>query len=811
MTIKRTFATWLIFLFITAGLLTTGLISLSKNPVPASAQTSSVGNVRGTVIDSTTRDPLSGVVIRIPALGLSTTTSSSGAFTWKEIPLPEEAYPVIITASHHEYGEWRIENLNLVANDTVILNIKMEDDPVEIILQSPAYERPSLAESLPAGALAAIPMADQSDEPLPEIIRVAVTGNHSCDPDASYTVEEIDFNYYVKHVMPNEWGAPWPYESYRAGAMAIKMYAWAYIADGGKWYMRDPPFDVFDSTCDQVYDDTYELESMNKAVDFTWNWRLLDGDQLFHTFYRAYVGQCPSELDGRCMGQYESRDLAYNGYTWDEILAYFYTGGVLTPVWDPPGGYSLHYRGNGYADLDRVKIQIDDPDTTDPGPPADIGAEDFTLEFWVKIEDGENTAASVSCGADASWRNGNIMFDRDRYNQGRDFGIALADGTLAFGASNDSESLTICGTTNIEDEEWHHVAVQRRLSDGYMWIYLDGALEAEGDGPDGDISYPDDGTPGSYCGSGGDEPCTDSDPYLVVAAEKHDADYGVLLSFEGWITEIHLSDTLRYDASFTIPTERFTTDSNSVALYHFSEGYGNVINDAAGLSPSGDRNYGGSPNGPAWTTDSPWYEPQPTSTPEPTPVFDDVALDHWAVEYIEALYDAGYVSGCSSDPILYCPDGNMTRGEGAVFVERGIHGGGYLPEQPTITDFDDVDLEIWYAKWAQALYDDGYTAGCGTDPLIFCPEDGHTRAEGAVFYLRMLNGPSYMPTQPTETVFADVDLEEWYAKWVEEAYAQGIYLPCQTEPELLACPGDPLLRDVAAYMMVQAKGGLPLE
>ena len=192
-------------------------------------------------------------------------------------------------------------------------------------------------------------------------------------------------------------------------------------------------------------------------------------------------------------------------------------------------------------------------------------------------------------------------------------------------------------------------------------------------------------------------------------------------------------------------------------------------------------------------------------------VFDDVAANHWAVEYIEALYDAGYVSGCSSDPILYCPDGNMTRGEGAVFVERGIHGGGYLPEQPTITDFDDVDLEIWYAKWAQALYDDGYTAGCGTDPLIFCPEDGHTRAEGAVFYLRMLNGPSYMPTQPTETVFADVDLEEWYAKWVEEAYAQGIYLPCQTEPELLACPGDPLLRDVAAYMMVQAKGGLPLE
>ncbi|MBN1266306.1 MAG: carboxypeptidase regulatory-like domain-containing protein, partial [Anaerolineales bacterium] len=654
MTIKRTFALWIFFVLLTAGLLSAGLFSISMDPIPASAQTSFLGNVRGTVIDSSS-NPVSGATIQIPALGLNSTSSSSGDFSWQGFSLPEPAYPVTIIVTHSHYGEWRIENLNLVANDTVILNVKMEEDPVEIILQPPVYDRPSLLESLPAGALAALPQADQSEEPLPETILVGVTGSSTCDANASYTVEEIDFNYYVKHVMPNEWGAPWPYESYRAGAMAIKMYAWAYIADGGKWYMKDPPFDVMDSTCDQVYRTIYELDSMNKAVDFTWNWRLLDGDQLFHTFYRAWEYQCPSELDGHCLGQWDSRDLALDGYTWDEILAAFYTNGVLTPVWDPPGGYSLYYRGNGYGDLDRVKIEIDDPDNSDPGPPADIGADDFTLEFWVKIEAGDNTAGSVSCGADTSWRNGNIMFDRDRYNQGRDFGISLADGTLAFGASNDSESLTICGTTNLEDAEWHHIAVQRRLSDGHMWIYVDGVLDEEGDGPDGDISYPDDGTPGSYCGSSDDQPCTNSDPFLVVAAEKHDADYGVLLSFEGWITEIRLSDSLRYSSTFSVPTARFTPDASAAALYHFSEGYGNVISDAAGLSPSGDRNYGGSPNGPAWTTDSPWYVPQ-TPTPEPTPVFEDVTAEHWAVDYIEALFNAGYISGCSAEPRLYCPD-----------------------------------------------------------------------------------------------------------------------------------------------------------
>ena len=36
-------------------------------------------------------------------------------------------------------------------------------------------------------------------------------------------------------------------------------------------------------------------------------------------------------------------------------------------------------------------------------------------------------------------------------------------------------------------------------------------------------------------------------------------------------------------------------------------------------------------------------------------------------------YNAGYVAGCSTDPLLFCPDNTMSRAEGAVFVERGIH------------------------------------------------------------------------------------------------------------------------------------------
>jgi hypothetical protein len=192
-----------------------------------------------------------------------------------------------------------------------------------------------------------------------------------------------------------------------------------------------------------------------------------------------------------------------------------------------------------------------------------------------------------------------------------------------------------------------------------------------------------------------------------------------------------------------------------------------------------------------------------------TPSFVDTPEDHWAFDYIEALYQNGYVAGCSEDPLMYCPDEPMTRAESAVFVERGIWGADYTPPSPTEVIFDDVPLSEWFAKWASALWNDGYTAGCNSDPLQYCPLQEHTMAEGAVFYLRMLNGSDYEPPDPTG-VFQDAPVEEWYTRWVEAAYNAGIYPSCQTSPQLLACPEDPLTRAMGAYMMVNAKG-IPIE
>jgi len=267
---------------------------------------------------------------------------------------------------------------------------------------------------------------------------------------------------------------------------------------------------------------------------------------------------------------------------------------------------SLRFFGNGVNDIDRVKVRIDEPADSNPGPPADVGATDFTVEYWMRAATG-NDAGPVSCGPNNDWILGNIMIDRDRFFQDREYGISLADGSVVFGVmGNGTGTRTICGTADLRDSLWHHIAVQRRRSDGFMWLYVDGVLEASFDGPDGDVSYPDDGAPGNFCQPGGNSPCSNSDPFIVFGAEKHD-DGPLFPSFRGWLDEIRISTVLRYSANFTPPSAAFSADINTAALYHFDEGAGDMINDSAfGAMSPGVRRFGGNPAGPAWSAETPF-------------------------------------------------------------------------------------------------------------------------------------------------------------------------------------------------------------
>jgi hypothetical protein len=273
----------------------------------------------------------------------------------------------------------------------------------------------------------------------------------------------------------------------------------------------------------------------------------------------------------------------------------------------PAAAQSIRFFGTGAGDIDRVKIRIDDPATNVPGPPADVGAGDFTVEFWLRAPSGSNPAGAITCGANNDWINGNIVFDRDRYNQGRAYGISLGAGRVAFGIDTASGTeRTICGSRDLRDNAWHHVAAQRDYSSGQMTVYVDGQPDASGTMPTNeDVSYPDNGVPGNFCGG----PCTFSDPFIVLGAEKHDAG-SQYPSFTGWLDEVRISTVVRYSSTFTPPPQPFTMGTGTAALYHFDESSGTDVLDENGNASSGFMSVGS--NRPVRSTETPF-----SATPSP--------------------------------------------------------------------------------------------------------------------------------------------------------------------------------------------------
>src|SRR5262249_45911564 len=142
---------------------------------------------------------------------------------------------------------------------------------------------------------------------------------------------------------------------------------------------------------------------------------------------------------------------------------------------------SLQFFGNVDNGIDRAKVQID------PHVPADVGATDFTLEWWMWALPGENASDDVTCGANGGWALGNVVFDRNSVNAppasalNGAFGVSLTGGHVAFGVSAGTLGNTICGQIDVTDGVWHHVAVTRQKVDGRLRIYVDGVLDAQGD------------------------------------------------------------------------------------------------------------------------------------------------------------------------------------------------------------------------------------------------------------------------------------------------------------------------------------------
>jgi hypothetical protein len=112
------------------------------------------------------------------------------------------------------------------------------------------------------------------------------------------------------------------------------------------------------------------------------------------------------------------------------------------------------------------------------------------------------------------------------------------------------------------------------------------------------------------------------------------------------------------------------------------------------------------------------------------------------VDWINQLATEGITGGCGNGN--YCPDSSVTRGQMAVFLLKGEHGGAYTPPACSATMFADVECpDAQFVDWINQLATEGITGGCGNGN--YCPQDSVTRGQMAVFLVKTFGLVLYGP------------------------------------------------------------------
>ena len=159
---------------------------------------------------------------------------------------------------------------------------------------------------------------------------------------ATGAVQTVDFRAYVKNVLSREWISSWTTESIRAGALAVKNYAWYQVLHW-RGYLNEAGacFDVFDSTRDQVYDPSRPTyAAMAAAVDATWATLATKGGRIFATYYNggAPGETCGANANGWRMYQWGSQACGIAGRSAADIMRTYYAGVTVSaaPAPAPP-------------------------------------------------------------------------------------------------------------------------------------------------------------------------------------------------------------------------------------------------------------------------------------------------------------------------------------------------------------------------------------------------------------------------------------------------------------------------------------------
>jgi hypothetical protein len=211
--------------------------------------------------------------------------------------------------------------------------------------------------------------------------------------------------------------------------------------------------------------------------------------------------------------------------------------------------------------------------------------------------------------------------------------------------------------------------------------------------------------------------------------------------------------------------------------------------------------------------------------------FTDVPRSSPFYKKIETLLHNGITSGCT--PTEYCPGQNVSRGEMATFIARGIVGGdANLPIAGTVDGsaynctaggvslFTDVAPTDTFCKHVHYLATQNVLLGCS--PTRLCPSATLDRDEMASFIAEAIVRPGgdtavplvYGPDPGTglsyscdagspDTHFTDVPASDPFCKDVHYLWAKGIIAGCAADQY---CPTVDVTRDAMSEFLVNAFG-----
>lgn len=175
----------------------------------------------------------------------------------------------------------------------------------------------------------------RSDRTPPETIRVLRAKKRTGVPaDIVGSVEEVPFREYVGVVLAAEWPSHYPLETLKAGALAVKQYAWYFtiVYRGGEVEVEDGGtecYDIVDTTTDQVYypEEWSPSAAHRKAIDATWDMSVrkysfkTQSSRLFLTGYRSGSSStCGADANGWKLFQRSARRCGLDGLRVREIL-----------------------------------------------------------------------------------------------------------------------------------------------------------------------------------------------------------------------------------------------------------------------------------------------------------------------------------------------------------------------------------------------------------------------------------------------------------------------------------------------------------